>query len=69
MYIPLASIFETELLLYIRFLDFVCLSQQTPIIFVNNNGAMITSAESNILFFFCVNEWCYLTTPSIAKLT
>ena len=52
MYIPLALIFETELLLYIRFLDFVCLSQQTPIIFENNNGAMITSTESNIRFFF-----------------
>ena len=52
MYIPLASMFETELLLYIWCLDFVCLSQQTPIIFVYNNGAMITLAESNILFFF-----------------
>ena len=50
MYIPLASMFETELLLYIRFLDFVRLSQQTPIIFVYNNGAMITSTESNIFF-------------------
>ena len=59
MYIPLASRFETELLLYIRFLDFVCLSQQTPIIFVNNNGAMITSTESNILFLF-LREWMVL---------
>ena len=36
MYIPLASIFKTEFLLYIRFTDFVCLSPQTPIIFVNS---------------------------------
>jgi len=46
----------------------VRLSQQTPIIFVNNNGPMITSSESNTLLF-CVKDWCYLTTPSIAKLT
>jgi hypothetical protein len=27
-------------------MDFVCPSQQTPIIFVNNNGPLITSIES-----------------------
>ena len=48
-------------------MDFARLSQQTPIIFVNDNCPMITSTESNINFF-CANEWCYLTTPSIAKL-
>ena len=32
-------------------MDFARLSQQTPIIFVNCNGPMITLTESNIIFF------------------
>jgi len=32
-------------------MDFPRLSQQTPTIFVNNNGPMIASTENNILFF------------------
>jgi len=61
------TVFETELLLYSVY-GFRAPLTQTPIIFVNNNCPMITSNERYILFFSCVNEWCYLTTPSIAKL-
>ena len=51
LYITVASIFKTEFLLYIRFMDFLCLTQQTPITIVNSNGPIITSIESKILFF------------------
>ena len=44
-------------------MDFVRLSQQTPIIFLNNNGPMITSTESNI--FFILREWVVLLNDAI----
>jgi len=41
-------------------MDFVCFSQQTPIIFVNSKGRLITSIESNIIIIIIIIIYIYI---------